>query len=668
MITACDDRGMELPKYEIVKMEASPSTIYADNNITYSEVEVIVKDGDGFAVAAEEVTFSSNIGNMIYKVTTDSAGVASSTFWDAGQMGEAVITAYVGDVTARDTVSILETPAITDLQIIANSTELNVDDITELKAVVMNDAGYVPNGTLVTFTCTQGFFSDIEGVDFGNTVQAAANNGTSKTYYNAGAQAGSSTIIARIGVVEDTKVMNIHPGNPKWLYMDPDTTEVEANSGQTVNILTQIEDKYHNPVEAGVSVEFTTTLGNITPIANTNEFGIAEAEFAPGIEAGVAQIEAVADSANGTLVIDVISDDVNSISFVTQDLVSIDVAGTGGNESAELRVALKDLSGNLVSEDYMVYFELVEYPAGVEINQEGIEDDSVMSVNGEAVVSIKSGSESGPVTVRAYTNTEAGIEISAAKSNIIVQAGPPTTVEYTIGGIDEAENIGGGLWRIQIAALVTDEWNNPVSNGTVVFFSIDGNPQYATIETGNAYVGNFNADQDSIPGVAYSYLSFDGAHTNEEVTITAITGNISHSETFPLPLQQGTLDVVPVPGHFEWREGHNPDLADIEYRIILKDGQGNHINDQVLMFDTTIGTPLEPTPADTGDPYSGITGVGTEAPYIGVNGVLYKIVRVVREDLPEPTQGPTQMTLTVNITVLGTDVTASVSILLVRYV
>ncbi len=130
----------------------------------------------------------------------------------------------------------------------------------------------------------------------------------------------------------------------------------------------------------GISVLFTTTLGNITPIATTDELGIADVEFAPGIEAGVAQIEAVADSANGTIVIDVISDDVNSISFVTQELVAIDVAGTGGVESAELRVALKDLSGNLVSEDYMVHFELVDYPAGVEINQLGTDDDSVMSV------------------------------------------------------------------------------------------------------------------------------------------------------------------------------------------------------------------------------------------------------------------------------------------------
>jgi len=660
LITACDDRSMELPKYEIVKMEASPDTIYADNNITYSDIEVIVKDSEGFAVTNEQVTFSSTLGNVINNVYTDSAGVARSTFWDQGQMGTAYINAFVSNVTAVDTVYILDTPEITGLNLMVAS-QLNVDEITEIKASVVNATGSVPDGTIVTFTASQGFFSDIEGVDFGNTVQATTNNGIAKRYYNGGSQAGISQIIAMVGGVSDTTDVEIHPGSARYLYMFPDATEVEANSGQTVNILAQVEDKYHNPVKADVPVTFTTDLGNVTESASTNELGIAEAEFAPGIEAGIATIEAVADSATGSTVIDVISDDVSSISFITQDLVAIDVAGTGGNESAELRVALKDLSGNLVSDDYLVYFELIDYPAGVEINQPGTDDDSVMSVNGEAVVSIKSGTVAGNVKVRAYTFNEAGFEVTAEKSNIIVQAGAPTTVEYTFGGIDEAENIGGGLWRLQIAALVTDEWNNPVSNGTVVFFSIPDSIQYATIETGNAYVGNFNTDQDSIPGVAFSYLTFDGAHTNDVIAVTVVTGQITYSETFALPLQQGTLDVQGVPFHYEFLD-NNQEYEDIELRILLKDGQANQINGQILAFETGAGYPIEPTPADTGDPFSGITGIGTEPPYTGQSGILYKDIRMPQIEFPDPNPNPVPVPVLITIKVLGTEVETSITV------
>lgn len=673
MITACDDRSMELPKYEIVKMTATPDTIYADNNITYSEIEVIVKDSDGFAVTNEEVTFSTNIGNMIYKVNTDSAGVATSTFWDAGQVGTAVINAFVGDIVKKDTVYVIETPEVTALHLVINSTELNVDELIEIKAVAQNAAGYVPNGTMVAFVCDGGYFTDIEGIDLGSTTQAATNNGSARTYYHAGSQSGIATVTATIGEVSDSATFTVHPGSPKFMYLDPSATEVQANSGDTVNILAQVEDKHHNPVNGGILVEFSTNIGSVTQFASTNEIGIASADFSAGVEAGSAQVEAVADSAMGSVVINVISDDVNAIEFVNDGQIAIDVIGTGGNESAALRVALKDMNDNTVDGDYMVHFELIEYPEGVNINNVGI-SDSVMSVDGEAVVSINSGNKSGNVAVRAYTTNNAGIVISSTMNRIIVQAGPPSSVEFTMAGVNEGENIGGGAWRVQIGALITDEWNNPVKEGTTVFFSIvnpdEVNPiQYASIETETAYVGNFNADQDSIPGMAYSYLTYDGAHTNDLITVKLEIGDFNDTDEFALPLQQGFLDVVAVPFHFEWTEDNNPEFKDIELRIMLRDGQNNLINGQVISFETSAGTPLEPIPADTGDAYTGLTGVGTLPPYVGENGILYKYARCMRYEFPEPgPAGATPVQVQFNIKILGTDVETQVTVTLTRYI
>jgi hypothetical protein len=66
------------------KIIASPDTIYADNNITYSEVSVTVKDGEGFGVPNQIVNFRTNKGRVLTNVPTDSTGVSTTTLWDDG--------------------------------------------------------------------------------------------------------------------------------------------------------------------------------------------------------------------------------------------------------------------------------------------------------------------------------------------------------------------------------------------------------------------------------------------------------------------------------------------------------------------------------------------------------------------------------------------------------
>ncbi|HHE38299.1 MAG TPA: hypothetical protein ENL20_06975, partial [Candidatus Cloacimonetes bacterium] len=51
--TSIQVRVIELPSYHIEWIDADPDTIYADNNITYSEISVLVKDEQNFAVPGE---------------------------------------------------------------------------------------------------------------------------------------------------------------------------------------------------------------------------------------------------------------------------------------------------------------------------------------------------------------------------------------------------------------------------------------------------------------------------------------------------------------------------------------------------------------------------------------------------------------------------------------
>ncbi len=70
-----------------------------------------------------------------------------------------------------------------------------------------------------------------------------------------------------------------------------------------------------------------------------------------------------------------------------------------------------------------------------------------------------------------------------------------------------------------------------------------------------------------------------------------------------------SIDIVAVPLHLDWWNiPPDPQYQSIEVRITVKDGQNNPIDNQIVVFSTSLGEPLEPFPPDTGDPYTGLTG------------------------------------------------------------
>jgi hypothetical protein len=287
-----------------------------------------------------------------------------------------------------------------------------------------------------------------------------------------------------------------------------------------------------------------------------------------------------------------------------------------------------------------------------------------MSTNGHAIVSINSGTEAGIVRVRAYTYDSEGELISAEKSNIVVHAGPPNSAEFTISGHDTGIDMSGGIWRIQVAAMISDCWGNPVAEGTAAYFSLPEDPSYASIEA-DAYVGNENVEGDSLPGTAYTFLEYDGTYTNATIQILVEVGGL---ETYPgeliLPIQFAVIDMLPVPQHLDWIIPNDTTPKETEARITVHDGQNNPIDNQVVVFYTTLGAPLEPYPPDTGDPNTGLTGVVD-----GVHGRLYKVVQFQKHECPPPGPGGAgSTTATITAHILGTQVTNNVTIILFRYV
>jgi len=131
-----------------------------------------------------------------------------------------------------------------------------------------------------------------------------------------------------------------------------------------------------------------------------------------------------------------------------------------------------------------------------------------------------------------------------------------------------------------------------------------------------------------------------------------------------LPIQFPVIDIVAVPQHLDWMVPNDNSPKETEIRITVKDGQNNAINNQIVTFSSTLGTPLEPYPPDTGDPYTGLTHV-----IEGFAGRLDKEVQFQKIECPAPTPaGPGTTTATVTVQILGTQTNNNVTIILFRYV
>jgi hypothetical protein len=622
-------------------MTASPDTIYSDNNITYSTIKVEIRDGEGFGVPGQMVQFkAAPIGRVLTNVPTDSTGIATTIFWDDGQSGIATVTAIVrkfheterDSLISADTLSIDITveqpPAVESVTLHFDNMQdpfpIRVAQTVPVYATALNSMGdIVPDGTLITFVCIKGKFVDQAENDRGKVVHQPTFNGRATVLYNAGTSATThpesvpEKVTAKIGTVSDFRNILIRPGAPFGIeirsLVSVDGVEVEADTSHVgspnhIFMESTLVDMYNNSVQ-GKNVKFTTDLGtflNTTQSVNiqTNEYGVARVRFTPGLFAGAATIGASAlnDTLQTSLIFNVTSDQIHSIDFTQQDLIKLNVANTGGLQSAVLRVKLRDINGNLIDKPQKVYFKIMNaasnMPAGANLNNASPTDSVMVTSNGgEAQVSVNAGTDSGMLIIRASCTTEEGRWIKATKANIIIQSGPAHTLECFISGFNTGVNMGGGVWRIVAGAHVRDRWQNPVQNGTAVQFAIYGegaHPGYlpftaAQIVSGGE-VGNESVNGDSLPGVAYTTITYNGILTNEVVTIYASSGGeygeaVDMFSEVILPLNDPRFEIQVIPAFVNFGQNPPPATQTADITMSLTDGQGLNITgSEVLMY------------------------------------------------------------------------------------
>ncbi|MBI2061838.1 MAG: Ig-like domain-containing protein [Nitrospirae bacterium] len=333
---------------------------------------------------------------------------------------------------------------------------------------------------------------------------------------------------------------------------DPDTTPVENE----VTVLARALDTASKPLSNQV-VRFCTCLPHRVEtstrgtIATTDGAGLARITFKAGFKpqttavlgyVGCPATDPCADLCSGSggggtssstetvefiqkqVPIIVTSSSGYTIEF-DQSPILIGVLGTG-NDTAELKIAVKDQSGSPVRDGTKVRFYLVKGGGGESLASEaGARSDEAFeeSVQGEASTRIRGGTVPGNVQVGVDVTVPGGKVITGTIQNIIIQSGPPVTDHF--GLAENPFNIIGLLIfgeEVDVTAFVGDRYGNPPTPGTSVFFAteagiIQGGGGKELSDTGSVTATLVSAAPlprviESFPGPSYCPNDFDSSN------------------------------------------------------------------------------------------------------------------------------------------------------------
>jgi len=160
---------------------------------------------------------------------------------------------------------------------------------------------------------------------------------------------------------------------------------------------------------------------------------------------------------------------INSI-YLASDSINLAVKGTGGIESALIHAIGYDVNANPVPEGLTINFVILDAPDTLAHLGTVAYDEvysAVTNSQGVATASIHSGTKSGTIRIYAYSDM-----VSSKATQVMVSAGPPVyiVVGSEFCNIDYWDDVGE---KVEIIAVVSDIYMNPVNDSTVVYFTTD---------------------------------------------------------------------------------------------------------------------------------------------------------------------------------------------------
>jgi hypothetical protein len=390
------------------------------------------------------VNFSSPHGIVPEWKSTSEQGVAYAKFRadvvptdEHGNAIPAKIYATYQLLNLQDSISItvLPLPRVDEINLTSEQDQMfaGSGDTSTIRAVArLTNGAFAVHGTAIHFEIFDGCGSLTQ------TVMPVGDFGLAETGYIAGDTLGHVVLRAFVvnsdGIVfSDGVLIELIPASPQKIRLTLEPRELSVGEPEAfITATATLTDIFGNPITTETLVRFETSLGSITSAVNTDERGQAVARLISDGRSGYALVTAAiqtpdigmfgSDAANYLL-----SDDAsNSIQtandfvyatgvakfwgapeaiILTADPPTIRESGRSGDTTSILTAFVIDERERGMEWPVPVVFELLNQPdppEGCNLNGHGL-IDSALTDSGFASIPLYSGSQFGPVLVRAYT-------------------------------------------------------------------------------------------------------------------------------------------------------------------------------------------------------------------------------------------------------------------------
>jgi len=406
----------EIPHRGLLRLTSDKDTIVASNGQDIAHLLVRLRNGDGQDVPGKSIQLRSTYGLVTSSVVTDVDGSAKASFRDQGlpsndpegNLVPAMIYATSADLGLIDSVAVTIRPRRPVGEVILTTDRYVMlagsRDSASMQAIVTLEGGeFAPPGTLVNFEVEAS-----NGMFFPSAIPiGAAGRATSK--YIAGNILGKarlrSSIVTQSATIYSNMIeIELVPGEPANVRLSVTPNRIPVNSPDSVATVTAtVTDSSGNPVLPGTLVSFSTTLGEITQTAFTDEIGHARARLIAGVNAGIAEIVGKVAPTSGVIIEGRVT-----VAFQGGIPDSISLFANPGivgfGDSTIIFVTVLDSFGNAALWPSMVIFELPARPdqaAGCRLRWGNT--DSARTSNGIAVTKLIAGNNEGYAFLRAYT-------------------------------------------------------------------------------------------------------------------------------------------------------------------------------------------------------------------------------------------------------------------------
>jgi hypothetical protein len=600
----------------------TPKSIRADGVSTCDIVATLFNSIGELVPDGTPVSFTTDGGALATVVSTTTGGIAIVKLTSDTAPKYVSVSALSGSAHNSATVQFTEIAAYLIVAATPNSIVADGKSSCEIKATVRDLTGaLVPDGTLVSFNADGGTLDSQVATTLGGA--AIVHLTSDKSIRDVSVSALSGSIRANTIVKFEEAGVNINQVND--IVMTVSNPTIEADGITSTNVTAQLRKFSGDPIDVPTMVVFSTDIGEVSKFVRSDETGKAVAKFTSGV-VGTATISATVGNIKGYTNVIVVPGKPQSIqlSFTPS---TVGVQRSGRNETLLIKADVKDNKNNPVGDGNLIQFELVgAFDSSVSITPSGNSQymsTPVPTVNGVATVSFHSGTRAGAMRIKAIVVDASGVVISPVISSettqFMVISGPAfldtsdlndpfTNSHVTVAGAPLnifAGELGTDNSKSTIRVLINDRYNNPVPEGTAVYFTTTGGTvdtrtgftdaqgmATVTLFAGNPYPTVANSSTVSNPNAALGGQSlfgiplFDydgnGVPNNGIATVTAYTQGVDQAgrqvtawNYVPI-IFSGVVDVntgfFVTPGVTTLLNGNSTNIT-----IIIKDINGNPV-------------------------------------------------------------------------------------------